>query len=149
MSRPEFEIVQELFKNLTSKSIERHKFPKKREKWNVPSQEGACHGVYLIRKGELVQHVGRTIKGKKGLFQRLKNHVSSASSFVNATEGLSEKLRNSKAGYTFSYVVIDKTTKGIGDSDKAARLRALLEAYAIGRLCPAHIGLGYRPESEA
>lgn len=42
--------------------------------------------------------------------------------------GMSYKLRG---GYGFRYLTV-----------KNPRQRALLEAYAIGVLCPAHIGLG-------
>ena len=34
-----------------------------------------------------------------------------------------------RKGYTFSYMIVPDP-----------RMRALLEAYAIGRLCPAHLG---------
>ena len=86
-------------------------------------------GVYLIYspKGKIL-HVGRTYRGKNGLAQRLRDHMFTASSFTNQyLEGRGFELRN---GYKFRYLVV-----------KDARLRALIEAYAIGRLCPAHIGL--------
>ena len=37
-------------------------------------------GVYIIRKKETVLHVGRTLCGRNGIHQRLKNHLHSQKS---------------------------------------------------------------------
>ena len=115
--------VQKLFKNLCDQTLQ--PFPKKREPLNAPT----THGVYVIRKGSKVAHVGRTLRGKHGLHQRLSNHLQGASSFTqNYLNGSGSKLRE---GYTFQHLEV-----------KGPRLRALVEAYAIGILCPEHLGLG-------
>lgn len=103
-----------------------HKFPKQGERLEATSE----HGVYIIYSpGGNVMHVGRTLRGEKGLHRRLKNHLYGRSSFVRIhMKGMSYKLRR---GYGFRCLAI-----------KSARQRALLEAYAIGVLCPKHIGLG-------
>jgi hypothetical protein len=86
-------------------------------------------GVYVIYNARgKVLHVGRTPKGAKGLHQRLSNHLHGASSFtIKYLEGHGARLRR---GGTFRYLVV-----------ASPRLRALLEAYAIGSLCPAHLGV--------
>lgn len=67
--------------------------------------------------------------GKRGLYQRLTNHLHGASSFtIKYLNRKPAKLRNS---FTYQFIEIDQP-----------RLRALLQAYAIGVLCPAHIGEG-------
>ena len=74
-------------------------------------------------------HVGRTVTGKRGLKQRLFNHLHGRSSFViQSFAGSGAKLRGK---FSFRYVLVPNN-----------RLRALLEAYAIGRLCPRHLGVG-------
>ncbi len=100
-------------------------FPAPRKKLDAPDGQG----VYLIYSPQdKVLHVGRTYRGKGGLAQRLCNHMAGASSFTSHyLEGQGSKLRN---GYKFRCLIV-----------KNARLRALLEAYAVGYLCPAHIGL--------
>jgi len=115
--------IQNLHKNLISQN--RSKFPEKGKPLNVP----CTHGVYIIRKGNKVLHVGRTHRGKKGLHQRLSNHLHGASSFaVEYLKSMGEKLRK---GHTYQYLEV-----------KGDRQRALLEAYAVGTLCPVHLGLG-------
>jgi len=100
-------------------------FPQERQQLKAPSEPA----VYIIRKGEIVLHVGRTLRGKYGLYQRLKNHLYGASSFTDKyLKGNGATLRK---GHTYQFLVVED-----------ARLRALLEAYAIGTLCPKHIGLG-------
>ena len=87
-------------------------------------------GVYVIRKSDAVLHVGRTLRGKNGLYQRLKNHLHGSSSFTHEyLKGKEVVLRDGK--HTYQFLVVKNT-----------RTRALLEAYAIGVLCPKHIGLG-------
>jgi hypothetical protein len=88
------------------------------------------HGVYVIYSPKgMVLHVGKTARAKKGLDQRLQNHITNNSSFsIHYLENNGKRLRR---GYKFKYVLVSKP-----------RLRALLEAYVTGRLCPAHIGTG-------
>jgi hypothetical protein len=70
-----------------------------------------------------------TVRGRKGLRQRLNNHLHGASSFVfKAFKGKGAKLRE---GFKFRLIAIEDH-----------RLRALLEAYAVGQLCPDHLGHG-------
>ena len=100
-------------------------FPQERQQLEAPSEPA----VYVIRKEETVLHVGRTLRGRDGLHQRLKNHLHGSSSFTDKyLKGNGAALRK---GYTYQFLVVED-----------ARLRALVEAYAIGRLCPKHIGLG-------
>jgi hypothetical protein len=59
-----------------------------------------------------------------------KNHLQGSSSFTNDyLKGKGAPLR--EEGYTYQYLELEDPRK-----------RALLEAYAIGTLCPKHIGLG-------
>jgi hypothetical protein len=87
-------------------------------------------GVYLIYdpRGR-VAHVGRTLRARNGLHKRLKDHLHGNSSFTNKyLNGDSSKLRQ---GYKYKYLVIPDS-----------RERALVEALAVGTLCPLHLGLG-------
>lgn len=88
------------------------------------------HGVYVIYSPHGVPlHVGRTLRGQKGLLQRLRNHVQGKSSFViRFLNGRGSRLRRR---YTFAFIEVPNP-----------RIRALLEAYAVGHLCPEHLGLG-------
>jgi hypothetical protein len=101
-------------------------FPPSGERLTVPD----LHGVYIIyTPKDRVAHVGRTIRGKNGLRQRLNNHLHGSSSFVaHALGGRGAKLRER---YKFRFIPIENS-----------RLRALLEAYSIGQLCPDHLGDG-------
>jgi hypothetical protein len=86
--------------------------------------------VYVITdpKGRVV-HVGRTLRGRRGLYQRLRNHLQGQSSFVLLyLGGKGTKLRK---GFSYQYLKV---------SDN--RQRALVESLAVGRLCPLHIGIG-------
>jgi hypothetical protein len=104
-----------------------HPFPKPRERIDAPNKQGV-YVIYSPRARKVV-HVGRTYKGTAGLRQRLNNHLHGQSSFTQKyLGGHGSKLRN---GYTFRCLPI-----------ASRRRRALLEAYAAGCLCPAHIGLG-------
>lgn len=87
-------------------------------------------GVYVIcSPHKKIVHVGQTQRGKAGIRQRLLNHLYGQSSFTeHYLDGEGSRLRK---GYTFRCLIV-----------RNARLRALLEAYAIGQLCPAHIGTG-------
>ncbi|HYN81831.1 MAG TPA: GIY-YIG nuclease family protein [Gemmatimonadaceae bacterium] len=116
--------IRKLFQSLRGAS--RFAFPRRRERIQAPDK----HGVYIIFSPRgAVLHVGRTLRGKRGLRQRLKNHLHGSSSFtIQYLKGKGSRLRS---GYEFSFIEI---------SD--ARTRALLEAYAVGRLCPKHLGVG-------
>ncbi len=101
-------------------------FPQYRQPLDAPSKPG----VYIINKEETVLHVGRTLRGKDGIHQRLKNHLHGSSSFTkNYLHGNGATLR--KKGYTYQYLELEDSRK-----------RALLEHYAIGTLCPRHLGTG-------
>lgn len=101
-------------------------FPSHRKGVDAPMEPG----VYIIYDPKsVVAHVGRTPRGKLGIRQRLKNHLHSSSSFTSQyLKGAGHVLRS---GYTFRYIIV-----------KDPRTRALLEAYATGCLCPAHLGSG-------
>lgn len=119
--------VEELFNKLMN--AQQENFPETSERKALAAPE--CRGVYVIydRSGRVV-HVGGTPRGKRGIAQRLQNHLNSASSFTKnypPLEGDGSKLRD---GFTFRCLPVPND-----------RLRAFLEAYAIGHLCPAHIGL--------
>lgn len=102
----------------------------------LPGDVPTSHGVYVIYDpGGRALHVGRSIRAKRGLRQRLKNHLAGKSSFVRDYLHDRTRLRD---GYRFRYVTVYD-----------ARHRALLEAYATGHLCPAHIGTGARDAAEA
>ena len=92
------------------------------------------HGVYIIfNPKDVVVHVGRTLRGREGLKQRLRNHLNGNSSFsMKYLQGKGAKLRS---GYKFKILPV-----------RNARKRALLEAYAIGTLCPKHLGIGKQGE---
>ena len=103
----------------------RQPFPAKGLSLNAPRLQG----VYIIRKGKVVFHVGRTTRAKRGLHQRLTAHVRGRSSFTRVffnRDG--DQLRE---GYDYQILVV-------GDP----RHRALLESYAAGCLCPKHMGTG-------
>lgn len=101
-------------------------FPTAGRKVTVPITQG----VYIIRDPSgVVAHVGRSVRGKRGLYQRLCNHLAGKSSFSRKhLKGDCSKLRS---GYTFQFLEIED-----------ARKRALVEYLAAGSLCPAHLGLG-------
>ena len=115
-------------KKLYSKLIKRPAilFPNVGQKLKAPDKQG----VYLILSPrKKVVHVGRTLRGRRGIAQRLTNHLHNSSSFTEKyLKGKGSKLRGK---YWFKFIV-----------KKGARTRALLEAYSVGRLCPKHLGLG-------
>ena len=122
--KPRLPEIQALFKKLSaSRAVS---FPAERQMLDAPNG----HGVYLIYspKGKIL-HVGRTLRGRNGLRQRLYNHLANSSSFSKKyLKGKGARLRN---GYSFKYLVVASPKK-----------RAYLEAYATGVLCPLHIGTG-------
>ncbi|MBI4559671.1 MAG: GIY-YIG nuclease family protein [Candidatus Hydrogenedentes bacterium] len=95
-----------------------------------PPKVSRKHGVYIIfSPRSTVLHVGRTVRGQKGLDQRLNNHLHGASSFtLQYLDGKGSQLRGT---HWFAYVEVSRP-----------RSRALLEAYAVGHLCPKHLGVG-------
>ena len=105
-----------------------NRFPAPRERLNAPDRQG----VYVIRDPRRsVLHVGRTHRGKKGLRQRLSDHLHANSSFViEHLEGNGKKLRG---GYTFELLEV-----------ASSRDRLLLEYAATVWHCPEHLGDGAR-----
>jgi len=100
-------------------------FPKNGYKLEATTNKG----VYIILKGKEVLHVGSTPRAKKGILQRLCNHLRGQSSFTGKyLKGNGSELR---AGYCFKCLPVEDN-----------RTRVLLENYAIGVLCPKHIGEG-------
>lgn len=124
----ESDIIKRLFHKLKRGRI--YKFPKSGYMKSLTPEIPETHGVYIIYSPrEKVLHVGRTLRGKRGLSQRLNNHLTGHSSFVAYyLDWNGAKLRR---GYKFQFIAIEDH-----------RHRALLEAFAIGALCPAYIGLG-------
>ena len=118
--------IEKLLKTLVRKKL--FTFPQKgyTEGVGVPTKQG----VYIIYSPQnIVVHVGRTQRTKRGLRQRLNNHLLGQSSFVKEyLKGRESKLRN---GYKFRYLIVEDN-----------RERVLLEALTIGKLCPKHLGLG-------
>ena len=115
--------IKRLFEKLSGQPKQR--FPAKGQILDVPKDQG----IYIISKGKTVFHVGRTTRAKNGLHQRLSAHLYGRSSFTKAffnRDG--DQLRD---GYNFQALVVAD-----------GRLRALLESYAVGCLCPKHIGTG-------
>ena len=115
---------QKLFNELINSKD--YLFPEPHKKINAPNKRG----VYIIYspKGKVL-HVGCTPKAKNGIAQRLRDHLNANSSFTN--KYLKRNGSRLRSGYKYKYLVVSNP-----------RLRAFLEAYAIGNLCPAHIGLG-------
>ena len=116
-------IIEDLFVKLTSSKF--YIFPV-RGKINVSEK----HGVYIIYnpKNEVL-HVGNTPSGRKGLNQRLYNHISCTGVFYEKyLEPNKIKMRGT---HKFKYLEVDNI-----------RHRALLEAYSAGKLCPLHFGTG-------
>lgn len=125
----EFEIVKSLFSHLMASPIEQ--FPKLRGKLNAEKSPG----VYVIYSPEgKVLHVGRTPSAREGIAQRLRNHMSGSSSFTKKhLKGAGHTLRD---GCYFRQLAVHDD-----------RQRALLESYAIGCLCPEHLGLARPTEA--
>ena len=123
---PDSQEIDSLFELLVEQ--QKHTFPEPKKPLDAPTH----HGVYIIYEGEDVLHVGRTIWSKGGLQQRLINHLRGKSSFARAyLSGEGNKLRDEN--YAFQYLeVLDP------------RKRAFLEALAIGKLYPQHIGVGVK-----
>jgi hypothetical protein len=118
-------IVSKKFKQL--KSAKRFEFPKPRGKLEAPNKRG----VYVIygRTGKVL-HVGATPRGKNGIANRLRNHLQTQSSFAWNFPQLKRQGSRLREGYKFSFLAVQNP-----------HIRAFLESYAIGRLCPRHIGV--------
>jgi excinuclease UvrABC nuclease subunit len=122
--KSESQEVKMLFNELCAQP--KRSFPQYRQPLDASSKPG----VYIIRKEETVLHVGRTLRGRDGIHQRLKNHLHGSSSFTNEyLKGNGAILREDAC--TYQYLELEDPRK-----------RALLEALAVGTLCPKHIGLG-------
>jgi hypothetical protein len=120
----EHQLIKDLFEDLCSQP--KRPFPQFRQPLDAPAK----HGVYIIRQGQMILHVGRTVRGQDGLHQRLHNHLHGSSSFTRKyLNGNGATLR--KSGFTYQFLELED-----------ARKRALLEAFAVGVLCPKHLGLG-------
>lgn len=120
--------IQRFFERLLDS--EWHRFPAAGPVSAPPEQ-----GVYVIRdvRGRVL-HVGRTVRCARGLEKRLTGHIRGQSSFVrNYLAGEQAALRSA----SYQYIVVEND-----------RTRALLEAYACGVLCPAHVGTGRRGDRE-
>lgn len=90
----ERENIKRLFANLCKQPV--FQFPKERERLTAPSDSG----VYIIRKEDIVLHVGRSVRGKEGLYQRPKNHLHGSSSFTNKyLRGSDAALRDGQYTY--------------------------------------------------
>ena len=120
----ESKAVSALFAKLMQAPLQ--KFPEPRQKLNAPDRQG----VYLIYgpRGKVL-HVGRTPRAKGGIAQRLRSHLSGNSSFAIRYLDRDGSILRDK--HKFRCLAVANP-----------RRRALLEAYAIGHLCPAHLGLG-------
>jgi hypothetical protein len=113
--------IKSLFDQLISS--DHHLFPS-RGKINITEK----HGVYIIYSPQnIVLHVGNTPSGRKGLNQRLYNHISKTGVFYR--EYLKAKNISLRGKYKFKYIEVEN-----------ARHRALLEAFTAGNLCPVHFG---------
>jgi hypothetical protein len=114
-------IIESLFEKLTSNNF--YIFPLG-GKMNVSEK----HGVYIIYSPQNeVLHVGNTPSGRKGLNQRLYNHISCTGVFYE--KYLKPNKIRMRGTYKFKYLEVADI-----------RLRALLEAYSAGKLCPLHFG---------
>jgi len=119
----EVTIIEDLFVKLTSSNF--CVFPLK-GKINVSEK----HGVYIIYSPQnQVLHVGNTPSGRKGLDQRLYNHISCTGVFYE--KYLKPNKIKMRGTHKFKYLEVDDI-----------RQRALLEAYSAGKLCPLHFGTG-------
>ena len=122
--KPEPEIVAALYGELMDVPL--WTFPKLREQLYAPAR-GGVYVVYNPR-GRVV-HVGRTTSERRGIAQRLRDHMANASSFT--TKYLKGEGGRLRGRYMYRALPV-----------RNRRHRALLEAYATGHLCPAHVGLG-------
>lgn len=117
--------IEKLFRGLSEAPT--YRFPELRSNLEAPKTKG----IYVIYNMEgTVCHVGAAPRGKGGLKQRLSNHLATQSSFTRNYKPLRKKGRNLRGKYRYQCLEVPDQ-----------RCLILLEALAIGRLCPAHIGL--------
>jgi hypothetical protein len=120
----EQEQVRSLFEKLIGCDL--RTFPLAGARLDAPGEQG----VYVLYddQGKVV-HVGRTPRAAGGIAQRLQDHIRGQSAFTrNYLDGDGNRLRGC---FKFRSLVVPE-----------GRLRALLEYFAIGQLCPAHLGIG-------
>ncbi len=120
MSEPEE--VQRLLQALISEPLT--PFPKRGEKLQCSTERG----VYIVYRDDgAILHVGNTPRGKDGLFGRLDDHLHGRSSFSRAL--FNRKGHLLREGHSYRCLPVENAKK-----------RVLLEALAIGVLCPEHLG---------
>lgn len=114
--------VQDLLQELLSQPLTA--FPKRGERLQCSCERG----VYIVYRDDgSVLHVGNTPRGKDGLFGRLDDHLRGRSSFTR--ELFNRKGHLLREGHSYRCLPVDKP-----------RMRVLLQALAIGVLCPEHLG---------
>jgi hypothetical protein len=126
--RSEREQIHAMFLELVNSSPKT--FPLLGGRLDAPKKRG----VYIIyaQDGDVL-HVGSTPWANNGIAQRLRDHMFGRSSFtIKNFDSDGSRLRGS---HQYRYLVVDD-----------GRTRALLEALAIGLLCPYHIGHGHTAE---
>jgi len=73
--------IRDLYEKLLSAPI--YSFPNKNSMGSFKPSVTEKHAVYIIyNPKDIVVHVGRSIRGRKGLVQRLNNHLYGNSSFT-------------------------------------------------------------------
>lgn len=98
------------------------------ESLGVPDEQG----VYIIYGPQRQPaHVGRTLRGKLGLRQRLNQHMLGQSSFVKNYKDLEGSGKRLRGRFWFRYLPVEND-----------RARALVESLGVGLICPEHLGLG-------
>ena len=125
----ELKQLQRLFGRLIS--MPRYKFPLAGGSITAPTDKGV-YVIYGPRRKP--SHVGGTPRARNGIAQRLRDHLAGRSSFV--IKYLDSDPSRLRGCYEYQCLAVP---------DK--RIRALLEAYAIGQLCPAHIGHGLEQDA--
>lgn len=119
-----FKKLESLYKELISSPV--YRFPAEGQKLNASKMRG----VYIIRnKKKRVLHAGATPRARKGIYQRLNDHLSGNSSFTNKyLKGDGSRLRRN---YYYQFLEIPDS-----------KMRMLLEAYAAICLKPEHWDVG-------
>ena len=114
--------VQDLLQELLSQPLT--PFPKRGERLQCSCERG----VYIVYRDDgAVLHVGNTPRGKDGLFGRLDDHLHGRSSFTRAL--FNRKGHLLREGHSYRCLPVEMP-----------RMRVLLQALAIGVLCPEHLG---------
>jgi hypothetical protein len=130
----ELKNVQRKFADLIRSEL--RKFPDARQKLEAPTERG----VYVIYgpRGEAL-HVGGTPRAKNGIRQRLTDHLHARSSFTEKSKYLRNKVKRGTQQGRSDWVRSNCSYRCLPIEDD--RMRALLECYTIGQLCPDHIGI--------